>query len=171
MSDDFIERPNPPSHKWRWRPIIIGCVLAAVVYLIYFRSSPHSVQPALVENPGWDGLSMCSDAASLDGTKGLGLSSDGRAVLFDNTPIKDGQTVADHTTDGAWHFEGSGRYSLTFKGQTATYLIVWPEQTSICMLIRGSLDAADLSASWFSGAHNDEPAEDDAREDYRYRGD
>jgi hypothetical protein len=162
-TSEHAQVTKPPSKTRYWPSVLIAGALAAAVYVIYFRPSPDAVRSTrLPENPGWDDLSPCSDASSLDGTMGLGLLSDGRATLYDNTPIKGSETTEDHTTNGAWHFdELSRRYSITFKGASTDYLVVSSEQTKICMLIKGDLGAADLRASWFSGASDDEPPADD----------
>jgi hypothetical protein len=162
VEPEFVELPQSPSRTRYWRSILIACILGAVVYAIYFRPSPNAIKSTrLPENPGWDDLSACSDATSLDGRKGLGLFSDGRASVYDNTPIKDGETIADHTTDGTWHFdEASKRYSITFKGESADYLVVSPEGTRICMLINGEISAADLGRSWFAFPIDDDSGDD-----------
>jgi hypothetical protein len=130
--------------------------------VIYFRSSTNTVKSTqLLENPGWNNLSACSDATSLDGRKGLGLLSDGRTTVYDNMPIKDGETIEDHTTHGTWRFdEASKRYSITFKGESADYLVVSSEGTRICMLVKGEISAADLGRSWFAFQIDDDSGND-----------
>jgi hypothetical protein len=152
VEPEFVELPQPTSGTQYWRPILIACILGVAVYVMYFRPSTNAVKSTqLLKNPGWDYLSACSDATSLDGRKALGLLSDGRATVYENTPIKGGETIEDHTTHGTWRFdEASKRYSITFKGESADYLVVSSEGTRICMLIKGEISAADLSRSWFA---------------------
>lgn len=161
VEPDFIELPKPPPKTRYWRRIVTACAVGAAIYVIYLQPSTNAVKPMLrKENPGWDELSACSDATSLDGTKGLGLFSDGRAALYDNTPMRDGETIEDHKTDGAWRFDkASKRYFITFKGETTNYLIVSSEGTRTCMLIKGETRAADLPRSWFALPIDDDPGD------------
>jgi len=162
VESEFVELPQPPSRTRYWLPILIACILGVAVYVMYFRPSNDAVKSTqLLENPGWDDLSACSDAISLDGRKGLGLLSDGRATVYDNTPIKDGETIEDHTTHGTWRFdEASKRYFITIKGQSDDYLVVSSEETRICMLIKGEISAADLGRSWFASPIDDDSGND-----------
>jgi hypothetical protein len=122
------------------------------------KSSPLSRRDAL---PALDRCNLfeerhvlggCPPARSRrDGKKELSLSDDGSAAMFDNSPLKGGETPKDHTTDGRWHFDdASKRYTVTFDGETTDYLLIPAENA--CMLIKGTLGTADLRASWFTFA-------------------
>lgn len=166
VEPEFVELSQPPSRTLYWLPSLIACILVVAGYVINFQPSSNAVKSTrLLENPGWDDLSACSDATSLDGRKGLGLLSDGRATVYDNTPIKDGETIEDHTTHGTWRFDqASKRYFITFKGESADYLVVLSEGTRICMLIKGEISAADLGRSWFAFPIDNDTGDDRERD-------
>jgi hypothetical protein len=107
---------------------------------------------------GDDALGSCDTTASLDGVRELVLLPDGRAVLTDTSPMKEGEDITDRVTEGGWRLDESSKsYTVTFNGEDTTYLIAPTEHISICMLIKGSLGAADLRASWFSSPFEAHP--------------
>jgi hypothetical protein len=112
---------------------------------IWHRSVDNAAEPVTI--PGWEELAMCSDTASIDGTKELELREDQRAFLR----LKKGEDVTDQTIEGRWSFdESSKRYSVTVDGTTTTYSILLLSSVPICLLIAGGITVADLRASWFS---------------------
>lgn len=53
--------------------------------------------------------------------------------------------------DGEWSFdEGLKRYAITLNGVTTVYSVVQPENSHTCLLIKGDLNSANLSESWFA---------------------
>jgi hypothetical protein len=136
-----------PNQRY-WRAAIVGCALAAAIYVTYLRPARS---PQLPESAGWDDLAPCSDALSLDRTKQLSLESDGRAVLHDIRPVKPGETPQDRTANGAWRLDASSkRYSITFKDETTNYQLLASSDISTCVLVKGELDTANLLKSWFA---------------------
>jgi hypothetical protein len=63
--------------------------------------------------------------------------------------------------NGYWRLnEGSKRYTVTFKEENTSYLLVTSEHAPVCMLIKGDIGAADLRESWFSStAVDDDPGD------------
>jgi hypothetical protein len=100
---------------------------------------------------GWDQLGSCISVASLDGMRQLSLYGNGGATLSDDTSQKDDTAAKARSIDGYWRFnEGSKRYTVTFKDENTSYLLVTSDRAPVCMLIKGDIGAADLRESWFS---------------------
>jgi hypothetical protein len=115
-------------------------------------------------DPGWEDLGHCFFTMSFDGTKGLSLSYTRQATLYDYAKMVGRKEV---TVEGTWTFdEAAKRYAVTLDGAVTTYSVVAPEQTAVCILVKGDLGAADLRASWFSPVHFDDDGDDDGRERY-----
>lgn len=151
VEPDSIELPKPRSRtRYLW-PIFWSCAGIGIVYLTLDR---HKAAEQPVELPGWTNLLPCSYAASFDGTKELGLSEDGRAVLYDK--LAKGGSI-----DGHWTFdETSNLYTVTINGEIATYSVVEPGGAGFCMLVKGDPAAADLRSSWFSSPVDEGPDDD-----------
>jgi hypothetical protein len=126
--------------------------------LIFFYSSNKPVVPTA--NPavsGWSELGSCAYTTSLDGQRELSLSDDGSATILDDSPLKDGETIKEHTIEGRWYFDdATKRYTAIFNGEATDYLVVSPERIYVCILVKGEPGAADLRASWFSSAGDDQ---------------
>ena len=106
---------------------------------------------------------MCFFTMSFDGTKGLSLSYNRQAVLYAYSKVVGSKEL---TIEGTWTFdEATKRYAVTLDGAVTTYSVVAPEQTAVCMLVKGDLGAADLRASSFSPVYFDDDGYD-GRERY-----
>ena len=126
-------------------------------YSVYVHRSNLTAPPIV---PGWRELISCSVAVSLDGTRELRLSEDHRAMLQDKSLSKDERPDKDIGADGTWSFDDrSKKYSVSNGNTTVAYTLVSPEQTGTCILIRGTLDSANLLESWFSAPTDDDPGD------------
>jgi hypothetical protein len=97
--------------------------------------------------PGWDDLILCSELSSLDSLKELSLSEDHQAQFYDKSAADPKRSKV----TGSWSFDqASKRYSVKLNGAATDYILVSPENAEGCMLIKGSLDSANLRESWFS---------------------
>jgi hypothetical protein len=160
VDDDLPRRWDhiaAPQRKRHWPRILSVVAIAIVAYLIFFRHPADRtprIRPPPV--PGWERLSSCESTTSFDEKKSLELTKDHKASLTTKTGEDDKEII----TNGDWNFdETSKRYAVTVDGATTVYSIVVLK--NICMLIKGNVAAADLSASWFSPLYDDEPRYDD----------
>jgi hypothetical protein len=148
---DFIQMRKPPSRTRYWWRVFWVCAGISIVYLTLHR---HRAAEQLVALPGWDELLPCSYVASFDGTKKLGFSENGSAVLYDNS-AKSG------SVDGNWTFDETAKlYTVTINGEIATYSVIEPGGGGICILVKGNANAADLRSSWFSSPIDDDHSDD-----------
>jgi hypothetical protein len=140
----------------RWDKILL--VGAGIAALAYCQFKPD-VQDGLVSNvPGWDDLILCSNVTSLDETKTLDLDEDHRAVLNGTPALNAPQNAPPPKVEGTWSFDPTSKqYSITIGGVTNVYSLVNPLSIETCMLIKGSIGAADMRDSWF--ATRDDPSE------------
>jgi hypothetical protein len=127
-------------------------LLILVLWILSERSNTPNVPPV----PGWDELVACADLVSVDGSKQMKLFENHFVRFFDGGATKD-------VGSGKWsYFVQSKEYSVARAGQSSNYFIVAPKGTDTCMLIKGSVEAADLRGSWFSSAVQDDA---DSRDD------
>jgi hypothetical protein len=164
-SAEFIEMKESFGKKkgWPlWVPIAIACTIVLGIYWMFF-SSPASKVVATTTPfvAGWEELGSCMSVASLDGMKQLSLHLSGAATLKDDSPEKDGEARKDRSLTGYWRLnEGSKRYTVTFKEESTSYLLVTSDHAPVCMLVKGDIAAADLRESWFSStAVEDDPGD------------
>jgi hypothetical protein len=156
---EFTQLPKPPSRQY-WPHVLAACVIAAGIYWLFFSAPSSEVGTATTPAvAGWDQLGSCISVASLDGMRQLSLYGNGGATLSDDTPQKDDTAAKARSVDGYWRFnEGSKRYTVTFKDENTSYLLVTSDRAPVCMLIKGDIGAADLRESWFfSTAVEDDP--------------
>jgi hypothetical protein len=87
---------------------------------------------------------------SLDQHKALELFAAGSATLTNySTLANDGGK--DKLKLGEWRYDAaSKKYLITLDGEAIAYSLISPDHISTCMLIKGELATADLTASWFS---------------------
>jgi hypothetical protein len=130
----------------------------ALIYWAFFRESPEK-RASVPSVPGWDELGSCSDTVSLDMQRALELSEDGGATLTDLTAPKNDRI--EHAVHGEWRFDAaSKKYSVTLDAQIVIYSLVSRESIATCILVKGDLGAADLTASWFSIQEDNDPGAD-----------
>jgi hypothetical protein len=154
------------SSKWPFN--LNGGQLAAILlyptvvvglgyYMFFWRpSSSPEARPSAV---GWEGLALCSELSSFDGTKSMALLDDGRADLVDHAST-DNVT----RTEGRWRLRGGAKnvYEIDAPGATGVYTLIAPPDPKECMLAAGEPDHADLRQSWFPGDTFEEPLDEDA---------
>jgi hypothetical protein len=105
-----------------------------------------TVQPNNPPVPGWKDLSSCTTLTSLDGSKELTLSEERQHAQFlDRTNGDNGRAV-----EGEWSYEGGKQYAVSIYGEKTIYTLLSLGEAPTCMLIKGDIRAADLTASWFS---------------------
>jgi hypothetical protein len=163
---EFIQLATTPRRQIRhlWPILATGAGMLAF-YLIYFPEEGAKPRPE-PSPPGWETLLDCAFTTSLDGKKERNLFEDQSAVFYDKT-TKDGGGKY-RTIDGTWSFDQAvKRFVVTLDGIDTTYSVVLPEGAGICMLIKGDVGAADLTASWFSSGSDDDPGDYDYRPDPR----
>jgi hypothetical protein len=129
-----------------------GCGIVALLLWILFVKEKTPTTPPIA---GWDDLSACSELVSIDGSKRLSLSENHVVKVYDKTATK-------KTESGTWsHSEQSKQYSITLADQNWDYVLVAPNGSDTCMLAKGSVEAANLGASWFSIANEYDDSRDD----------
>jgi hypothetical protein len=161
--------PSPPlDHEPKgtrtsiyWRLIGAG-FLGIAIYFGFFHRADDTASTKAARNSsklqvaGWAELGLCLWLTSLEGTKHLLFSEDHSAAIYDENL---------NQANGTWSFDASTkRYPVTFEGETTAYSLFSPEDSTTCMLIKGSLDAADLRHSWFSFPDPDPPEHPDPPE-------
>jgi hypothetical protein len=100
----------------------------------------------------WDDLDECSTTTSIDGQRWLTLSSDQTAELTDRSKQATKSNAAE-IRSGKWAYdEPAKKYLVTLDGQTTPYSIWSLEGVATCILVGGSLENANLRASWFSAS-------------------
>jgi hypothetical protein len=116
---------------------------------------------------GWDDLSTCSELVSIDGSTRLSLFENHVLEVYDKSATK-------KVESGTWSYlEQSKQYSIVLAGQSWNYVLVSPNGSDTCMLANGSVEAADLRASWFSiNTEYDDRRDDDhgARDIFAWHG-
>jgi hypothetical protein len=129
------------------------CVLAGLAAFcwIAFQHVRTQTTPPLI--PGWEDLLSCYDVASLDGTTRITFSEDHSIHFY-------GDNSANSASD-TWSFDTETKhYVITLKGQSTTYSRIVPAGANICMLVKGSIDAADLRGSWFAFSPDNDDYQD-----------
>jgi hypothetical protein len=132
--------------------VVGGCGMAALLLWILFikEKTPATLSPA-----GWDDLIACSELVSIDGSKRLSLFENHVLKVYDKTATK-------KTESGTWSYrEQSKQYSIMLADQNWDYVLVAPNGSDTCMLAKGSVEAANLGASWFSIANEYDDSRDD----------
>ncbi len=124
---------------------------ALLLWILFIKEKT----PATLSPPGWDDLVACSELVSIDGSKRLSLSENHVLKVYDKTGTKKAE-------GGTWSYrEQSKQYSITLADQNWNYVLVAPNGSDTCMLTKGSVEAANLGASWFSIANEHDDSRDD----------
>jgi hypothetical protein len=150
------------------RTILAGATIAGLaIAFTYWMSADRSSQPRLVKAlpvvPGWEELGSCANLVSFKGNVYLTLYED-HAVTINKESTSSDQVV------GKWTFEKeSKQFAVTVENDTTAYTLVSPEGANICMLIKGTLDSADLKSSWYALVPDGEEPPDDPYERWIYR--
>jgi hypothetical protein len=158
---EFTEPSDPPPPKRRW-PFVLGALVLLAGYLVFYK---HEYRTADFEKwpAGWADLLDCSYAVSFDGTKELNFFDAHEVTLYDKANRQPNGKFS--KIDGTWAFdETTKRYTVSLNGQSSTYSLIDPDGISACMLVKGSLDAADLRGSWFARTPQDEDASNEPSE-------
>jgi hypothetical protein len=159
----LVESRPPRQNLKEWGSLLLlGCIIAGGAGGIYWAVSAwdKSRQELDPWPLGWEELLDCSYTASIDGTKELNLFDNHRAVLYDKSTKEGGKY---RTLDGKWAFDQAAKhYTVTLNGDSTVYSVVEPPGWGSCMLVKGDITAADLSATWFaipSDSGSDDPPE------------
>jgi hypothetical protein len=133
-----------------------GCVMAALAYWIFH---PRTTEPRPPDAPGWADLESCTETASLDGTKRLSLLVNGEA-LYEASGVEGANKKV--KSRGKWSADGGqDRYRIDVDSAERTYFLVKVAGSNGCILIAGEPRSADLTASWFSFAIEQDDGADD----------
>lgn len=160
--DDQQSPPPPLPARSKFWPILVAVCLAGGAFAYFGRSTSPERPPVPPPPPavdGWDGLIPCSDVHSLDASRHLSLSRDGQAEMATE------EGTERKTASGNWRLDKTtNAYSVTIANQTSTYLILNSDGLP-CMLIKGTMNAANLFESWFAmeppTPHDYDPPPDD----------
>jgi hypothetical protein len=148
--------PPPPRRQSSWRfiaPVLLyGSISVATVYGVIRHAAREAAPPA---QPGWNELALCNPAISIDGARRLMFADNGTATLQrGEAPVVAGSRRYD---------PNSKQYQITFGDQAVAYSLLSRDDILGCMLVKGALDAADLSRSWFAVV-DDDPGEEPERD-------
>ena len=137
----------------------IRTVLSAFVVIAaasYFWNIYNSPKKTNIAPAGWDTLSECEPFSFFDDTKSLEFSIDHKVIFIENK--NEATKAPENRTDGRWSFDQhKGRYVVTVGGSSFDYALVRPENSSVCILASGDVNAADLQKSWFGQIEIDAP--------------
>ena len=160
---EFTQIPEPPSRSTAWWYLAGGVLIIGGVF--YFAVGPKgrvepAPPPAIV---GWDDLALCSPVKSLDGTRGLNFFDDGRVEYQDNS--QNDPSGHAPTKMGTWSFDPATRtYAVSLNDTTRVYSVIASLQNQICILLSGSIGAANLNESWFALIDDEPPILDRERD-------
>jgi hypothetical protein len=132
----------------RWSIIVLfwAALLLGVYALLSFERARRLSRP---EVAGWDGIHACGSLTSFDGAKTLDLDRSHKVRLTEKT--SDDDDAPERTVDGTWSFEAdTERYTISFEEHAASYTLVKPEDSSVCILAPGEVGAVNLRESWFA---------------------
>jgi hypothetical protein len=168
-----IEQPPPKRPKWVWIVLVTGIAIAAcVLYFVFSRSEPTPVQARIPAPPGWNELEACDTMRSIDGTREAELYDDHRVVLWDFSPLKEGEPETRKPGETTWSYDADAkRYSILIGGRTELYSLITLGEPGICILLKGDRDAANLNESWFATRIADDDYEDVPYQSPPVRGD
>jgi hypothetical protein len=131
----------------RWTGVAFFIFVAAAGYLAITERDAQRSAPEPVA--GWKELDDCLPMQSLDGTRELIPAETGAIQVR-------GDKRDDEMPTGEWTFdEGSKRYLITIGAERVLYSLVRPKDSEVCILARGELASADMTASWYGRTLND----------------
>jgi hypothetical protein len=152
QSNDRLWLSQSRRRKTPWRPVLLACAGAAFAYSAYVHQKSNADIPVV---PGWDELTSCSVATSLDGKKEISFAENHHVTIRGKSLNEDKQSGGE-VAEGTWSFdENSKKYYLNMGTGTDVYTLVAPEEANTCMLIKGALDSANLRESWFAVGTSD----------------
>jgi hypothetical protein len=155
--------PQDSIKEWQaqWRAAKTKPIRQVMPLPLYPPPGPKGTEgfaPAPI--PGWDDLILCRDLVSLERSKALSLRKDHSVISEDLGPVESNGTNNRVTIKGTWSYDGNSKeYTLTLGGMTAIYTVVQPKDSSVCLFIKGKLEAADLHESWVSADSDYAPEE------------
>jgi hypothetical protein len=132
----------------RWSIIVLfwAALILGVYALLSFERARRLSRPEIA---GWDDIHGCGSLTSFDGTKTLDLDRTHKAHLTEKT--SDDDDAPERTVDGTWSFEAEKeRYTISFEERSASYALVKPEGSSVCILTPGDVGTVNLGESWFA---------------------
>jgi hypothetical protein len=157
VDDEGPSFPKPSKRKrWPWRlPLAVILLIAAGygVHQLWSRYEERSERATIAAwPPGYFDLLDCAEVRSFDGSKELELDDNSRAVLWDSPgKQKSGEY---HSVTGSWTFDPATKlYTIRLDGKAVEYALSKPFRS--CILVKGTPNAADLSASWFASTSDD----------------
>ena len=135
----------PTSESEVLKQVLVSVVVCLVVVALYIAWAPHASRRR-TDIPGFEDLVPCAFLTSIDSRRSLYLSG--------HHDARTSETTGNGTTwsSGTWTLVDDDRhvYRVDIDGVSTTYTLVSAPEGEGCMLVAGSLDAADLHRSWFS---------------------
>jgi hypothetical protein len=137
--------------KW-WGIVLFWVALIfGVYYLLSAEGARRASQP---EVAGWDDIHECGSLTSFDGTKTLDFDRHRTASLTEKSSNE--ADKAERKTNGTWSFDDEKeRYTVVFGDSSLEYVLVKPEDASVCILAPGDVGAVNLRESWFARIDNE----------------
>ena len=127
-------------------PLILMAMVILGVYYILSKENAHRLSRPVV--PGWDDIEECGSLTSFDGTQTIDFEREHKIVRTEKSPSTDDKFERKFT--GTWAFAAEKeRYTVSFENGLLEYKLVKPEQSSVCILTSGDVDAVNLRESWF----------------------
>jgi hypothetical protein len=139
--------------------VLIAAVMLGVYYILSTENARRLARPEIA---GWDDIEECGSLTSFDGTKTLEFERDNTATLTEKSSDGDDKNEDDKEDDknradkperkvsGTWTFdEEKEHYTVSFEGTSVDYKLVKPEDSSVCILAPGDVEAVNLRESWF----------------------
>ncbi len=144
--------PTPVYKDFGW-PIWPFVLLAGIgLTVTYWLTASSDLRPrsSRVElDPRWAALGNCTNVISFDGARELTVLSDKTATV--RTRLKEGAADPPQDAHGSWSFnEETGQYAIKIGTTESVYSLISIEPANTCMLIKGTVESANLSGSWFS---------------------
>jgi hypothetical protein len=138
-------------------PVVALGLAIYVVPICYAQSGPGQAAPS---PPGFDELGSCTDLVSLTGDETLSLFED-HSVELD----PDAHDVNSKAIEGTWSYDESAKtYAVSLGGVMSTYTAYSPEALTVCLFVKGGLDAGNLRESWISTVVPSDQGEDKPRQ-------
>ena len=125
--------------------VLAAAILLGVYYILSAENAHRLSRPAVA---GWDDIDECGSLTSFEGTKTLDFERSHMASLTEKA--SNGADKPERKVDGTWSFDPEKeRYTVSFGDSPAHYKLVKPEDSSVCILTPGDVNAVNLRDSWF----------------------
>ena len=132
----------------KWLGIVV--FWAALIFGVYFLLSAEGARRASQpEVAGWDEIHECGSLTSFDGTRTLDFDRRHTASVTEKSSSEPDKP--ERKIDGTWSFDAeTERYTVVLADSSADYVLVKPEDASVCILASGDVGAVNLRDSWFA---------------------